>query len=292
MSEKAVLFGNTRSLVGIITDPPESVRDNNLPAIILLNAGILHRVGPHRLYVKMTRNLATMGFVVLRFDFSGIGDSKVRHDNLPFEKSAISETQEAMGFLSTEKGIERFLLIGLCSGAVSAFQTACSDPRAVGAVLINIHRLSTETSEESSYFKNRRLAREYWKRYIFSGKSWLKAITGKSDYRSIMRAMSFQLRSRFSRTQKQTVSSIANKASSALHLLTERDVRLLFVYDEGDSGLDYLHVTLRNKNHELSSFEKLRTEVIPHAGHTFTLLRSQEHLLKVVHDWADAIVQG
>jgi alpha/beta superfamily hydrolase len=69
-----VLFGRTRSLVGIITDPPEAERDPQRPAIVCLNAGIIHRVGPHRLYVKMARTLAAMGFVVLRFDFSGIGD--------------------------------------------------------------------------------------------------------------------------------------------------------------------------------------------------------------------------
>ncbi|MGH7928173.1 MAG: alpha/beta hydrolase, partial [Candidatus Binatia bacterium] len=75
MREEALLLGKTRSLVGILTDPPEAKRSTRLPGIILLNAGIIHRVGPNRMHVKIARTLAPMGFVVVRFDFSGIGDS-------------------------------------------------------------------------------------------------------------------------------------------------------------------------------------------------------------------------
>src|SRR4030095_13226651 len=111
MREEILLLGKTKSLVGIITDPPEAKRSNELPGIILLNAGIIHRVGPNRIHVKIARTLAPMGFVVLRFDFSGIGDSKVRDDNLPFEESGVRETQETMDYLSATRGIKRFYLI-------------------------------------------------------------------------------------------------------------------------------------------------------------------------------------
>ena len=40
---------------------------------------------PSRLYVNMVRDLDTMGFAAIRFDFSGIGNSEVYDDNL-FEK--------------------------------------------------------------------------------------------------------------------------------------------------------------------------------------------------------------
>jgi hypothetical protein len=113
MREEALLFGKTKSLVGIITDPPEVKRSNRLPGIILLNAGIIHRVGPNRMHVKIARTLAAMGFVVLRFDFSGIGDSMFRDDNLPFEESAVRETQETMEYLTATRGIKQFHLIGM-----------------------------------------------------------------------------------------------------------------------------------------------------------------------------------
>ena len=73
--EEPVLLGKSGSLAGIITDPPAHAREASRPAVILLNAGLVHRVGPGRLYVRLSRRLAAHGFVVVRFDLSGIGDS-------------------------------------------------------------------------------------------------------------------------------------------------------------------------------------------------------------------------
>jgi hypothetical protein len=92
VTEEAILFGTQSSLVGVITDPPVARQGRRLPAFLLLNAGLVHRVGPNRLHVKIARMLAAMGYVVCRFDFSGVGDSSVRRDSLPFAQSAISET--------------------------------------------------------------------------------------------------------------------------------------------------------------------------------------------------------
>jgi alpha/beta superfamily hydrolase len=83
MNEEAVHFGSLGSLIGIVTS---AARRNNedKPGVVLLNPGIVHRVGPGRIYVKIARALAEQGFTVLRFDFSGIGDSSVRLDNRRF----------------------------------------------------------------------------------------------------------------------------------------------------------------------------------------------------------------
>src|SRR5437868_10047186 len=134
MREEAVLFGRKAAMVGVISDPPQA-REQNSPAVIFLNAGGLHRVGPSRLYVNMARTLAESGYVVLRFDFSGFDDSESRYDQTPFAKNAITEVHSAMDFLTTTRGVDRFILIGICSGAEVSFETACCDPRVVGAVL-------------------------------------------------------------------------------------------------------------------------------------------------------------
>ena len=77
MTEKALLFGEGKSLVGIVTLPAESSPVDR-PGIVILNAGVLHRVGPNRVHVQMARALAELGFTVLRFDLSSIGDSRAR----------------------------------------------------------------------------------------------------------------------------------------------------------------------------------------------------------------------
>ncbi len=72
--ERPVLLGAHRSLVGIETSPVAPERQPK-PALVILNTGIMHRIGHHRMFVSISRRLAQEGHATLRFDFSGIGDS-------------------------------------------------------------------------------------------------------------------------------------------------------------------------------------------------------------------------
>jgi len=137
VEENIVTFGSNRSLVGVITDPAETPADANRPTFVFSNSGVIHRVGPNRIYVKLARDLASLGFRVLRFDLSGIGDSKTRQDNTPYPQSAVEETRQAMDYLATTFGAERFIVSGICSGAGIALQTARCDDRVCGVVAIN-----------------------------------------------------------------------------------------------------------------------------------------------------------
>ena len=78
MREKVLTFLNNSPLVGIMTEPDAERQMERKPAVLFWNAGFLHRVGPYRLYVDMSRKLAAMGFWAVRFDLSGKGDSKPR----------------------------------------------------------------------------------------------------------------------------------------------------------------------------------------------------------------------
>ena len=62
MNERIIQFGTTGSLIGIVTRPNDDSIDPSKPAVILLNSGIVHKVGPHRLYVKLARAFANNGF--------------------------------------------------------------------------------------------------------------------------------------------------------------------------------------------------------------------------------------
>lgn len=134
--EQAVLIGRSRSLMGIFARPGDagvSVK----PAVIILNTGIVHRVGHHRMYVTMARELAEAGHAVLRFDFSGIGDSPSRADGLALLPACLSEIREAIDWLTDAAGVQEVIVLGLCSGADLALRYGCTDPRVVGLVLLD-----------------------------------------------------------------------------------------------------------------------------------------------------------
>ncbi len=286
MREEVVRFGRGGDIVGIVTNPPEDQSDARLPAILLLNSGMIHRVGPNRLYVKTARTLAAMGFVVLRFDFSGIGDSGARQDSLPFIKSAISETQEAMDKLAASRRVSRFVLAGICSGAIISLRTACCDSRVVGVISINFagHR------SQDGLDYGRTLIRHY-KRIAFSSsfssKTLLKALSGKVDSRSL-RAAARSLLAHFW-TRRQKAQSGENRFADLLRDLIARGVRVTLIHAEGDEGLDFVYLTLGHEMRRWTADGKLELVVIPGANHTFTLLANQADFIKAVVQWAAAL---
>jgi len=285
MREEAVLFGETKSLVGVLTDPPMRNGNHHNAAVILLNPGIVHRVAPGRIYVRMARALAAMGFVVFRFDFSGIGDSAVRYDNLPFDKSAVRETQDAMHFLEATRGVSRFILLGGCSGARISLQTACRDPRVVGAFLINLQM--TEDDDQNSDHITRSAAFYYWNFALFNLKSWCKLLTGKADYRNILRAVGFQARTQFASGGKMSAESIQLAAN--LRMLAERGACVTFLYAESDPRLNDLREAVGRELKQLRALGNVSVQIIPRSDHTFSSLHDQEKLLKEICELIDAI---
>jgi dienelactone hydrolase len=281
MKEEAVLFGNANTLVGTITNPERTI--NDLPAIILLNAGLIHRVGPNRIYVKVARKMAELGILVFRFDHSGIGDSGARTDNLPVDKSVIAETQEAMDYLSAAKGIKRFVLMGICSGAETSAQTACFDPRVEGVILVNTlyYQYSRAIAD--------RVQADYYRRYASHRlDKWFKVFTGSASYGKIFKAIQSQVKNAF-RLGKQHTSSqpshFESELKTMLGSLKERGIQLLLVYNETPYDIVYLEMLAPQTYRQMAKSGQLIVETIPNAGHTFPLLETQDQLCQRIQNW-------
>lgn len=133
--EQAVQLGAEGHLVGVLARP--AAADPARPAVLVLNAGVIHRVGPHRLHVMLCRRLAERGLSALRLDLSGIGDSRAVPGALSFRESSVGDARIAMDWLADEVGATRFVIFGLCSGADNALATAAADPRVAAIVVID-----------------------------------------------------------------------------------------------------------------------------------------------------------
>jgi pimeloyl-ACP methyl ester carboxylesterase len=286
MREDAIHFGASKTLVGIVTDPDEA--ESSRPAVILLNSGIIHRVGPNRLYVTLARRLAQAGFVTLRFDLSGIGDSVVRRDNVPFERSSVLETQEAMAYLAATRGVDRFFLAGICTGAVVAYHTARADHRVLGTVLINGQGYIPESEEAiHAYLATRQRRRYYLGRALYNMKSWRKLATGRVGYGDILSALGFRRDGR--RRAKNLPNTKAGEVAAGFRGLADRGMEMLFLYSAGDLGIEELDVILEGNAAALTSREAVQYRVVEKADHMFTALASQEEFLRCTEDWLQGI---
>lgn len=279
IQERAARFGAYGNLVGIVTPPVGGIPPRG--AFVFLNAGVVHRVGPNRMYVTAARRLAARGFLSVRFDLSGLGDSSSRRDATAFDQAAALDTSDVLSTLQREYGVDRFVLAGLCSGAVAAFRGALADERVVGAVLLNPQGFVL-APEWTTYVAAKAHARRFWRDKLLSPRSWRQALTGKSDYRRIAAV----LRDRFGSAGRQdpVVKSIADGLAADFRRLAERGVRFLLACSEGDFGMDYLTEILGPRFARLDHLDTLQ---LPAGDHSLTLPESQLRFFEGVESWAD-----
>jgi pimeloyl-ACP methyl ester carboxylesterase len=137
--DRAVTFGGGK-MFGVLSEP---LQPREGPCVLILNSGLIYRVGPGRLSVELARSAGGAGLACFRFDLSGLGDSEPRVPPLGPIESVVADAREAMDHLDRHFGYRRFVLVGLCSGAVHAHHIAAADARVVGAALMDGYVYST-----------------------------------------------------------------------------------------------------------------------------------------------------
>jgi len=211
-SVEPVVFPNAagQRLVGILHRP----ETNRAPgtAILLLSPGIKGRVAPHRLYVKLARKLCNAGFTVMRFDFYGLGDSEGELDETLVADVYASvasarymdDTVAAMDWMQGEHRIERFVLCGLCGGAITGMFAGARDPRVDALVGFGIPVV--QYGNEALRHRNLSLGeqgryRRGYLRKLLDWKSWLRLLTFRSDYSVIFKVFWTPFRRVFAKPQ-------------------------------------------------------------------------------------------
>ena len=259
-------FGPDEQIVGILTQPEVSAPT----AVTILNAGVLHRVGPHRLHVSLARRLAELGFTALRLDLGGIGDSVASTDAATFRESAVADTRLALDGLTAQ----RHILFGVCAGADNALATALVDDRVSAIILVDPYVYPTRRATMRALrMKVTRLGPRETLRW------GLGAARRRLEWRLA------KLRDRGVSEPQSGGREAPPMASYRLQLraLVERGVKILAIY----SGI---HGTKYNDEDQLFElFPELRGKVdriyFPHANHTFTELDAQATLIDGVAAW-------
>ena len=292
--EIPLLFGREHGLFGILAEPEDLAAAGKRAetAILMLNVGTNHRVGPNRLYVKMARAWAARGYRSLRFDLAGIGDSRTAAGYAAtrlYSKGSTVDVGAAIERLSG-LGVQRFILVGLCSGAYVAFQTALADPRVTGLVLINPRRLDWKEGEtlqsamqrsyKSSHFYRRALLEASTYRRLFKGEIDVRGIAGRVV--TLTRVRAERAARRLFRQAPAEENVLAN-----MRLLSERGTDILLIVAEADDGLDYLEYHLGPRGRHMQGQPNFRMLMVAGADHTLSQADSQQHVIEAVRDHLD-----
>lgn len=185
IQERTVKLSLEPDLFGILTEPPGGAIVHR-PLVVLLNAGSAYRIGPGRLHVHLARQLASEGFRCLRLDLNGLGDSVTADpalENVTYTPTMFRDIELTLQKLQQDWGVKQVILMGLCSGAYAAFQSAAciANPVLVQSVLINpltfYWKEGMSVDDES---KGQLVAQHYYLGSALKPGKWWKLLTGKS----------------------------------------------------------------------------------------------------------------
>ncbi|HHO59515.1 MAG TPA: alpha/beta fold hydrolase [Thiotrichales bacterium] len=279
MQEEALLLGPARSLAGVFTPATQTRDDQPKTALICLTAGLLHHVGPHRLHVLLARAIAGQGISTLRFDLSGIGDSATRTDGLSAQASSIEEINAAIAELE-KRGYTRFILFGICSGAVQATKVALGNDKIAGLVLLNTGNdtSSSETNPQAG-------AQYYLKRSLWNPRAWKNLVTGRVKYRDLFYTLFAALKHRLINLlpgERQKNLSMEETLKRGVAPFIEQGTAILVVLSDRHAQFFELH---RDAIEALET-EQFKVLMYPQTDHLFTSLAVQQELIEQVCRWS------
>jgi pimeloyl-ACP methyl ester carboxylesterase len=276
IAERAVLLGPRRSLVGILARPA-APGASSPPAIVILNTGIIHRVGPHRLFVLLSRALARTGLTVLRFDFSGIGDSDPRPDGRAPLESCLADISDALDWLEQETSPPRIILVGLCSGADHAVLYGHTDPRVAGLVLVDPSIPATALFYMQ--YIGQRMARL---------RNWISVIRGRSNIVRLWVGHTFAAVWPGGRTRPMTLQNMRMHAD--LERIYQRSVasglQMLAVFTAESTRQTYREQMI-DAFPNVAFGDQLTLEHIPGSDHLFSTDAHRRQLVDMVIGWLE-----
>ena len=286
LMEEPLQFGDGGRLFGILTLPSRSHRKApGLPVFVFLNAGLLHRIGPHRLYVRLARDLSRMGFSSLRVDLAGTGDSP-RRPGLTYSQSVAADFGAISGVLESRLGRLPLVLAGLCSGAHDAVRLTPEEPRVVGMVLLD------PICFPDDGFRARAVVLKYTNhaRYIAWLKRRFKALTipcgGKQEENDSVDVLAPE--DKPTQEQLRAAWGVPNREQlrAAFESIREREGRVISVFTQ--SALEYYNQTGQlGRVLGVDGYQQFCTEVFwPQAEHIYPLDLHRRRLIEEIKNWA------
>ncbi len=267
MSERLVQIGESGALHGVLCTP--SANRAGGASLLLFNAGVVHRIGAHRLNVKIARAMQKEGAPSLRFDLSGLGESPAKSGGVGHQEQATIDISAAVDLLSSEAEAQAVVSLGMCSGADNGYRAALNDERIKGLILLDPYAYPNRMAAAEDMLA-RAASPERWMRKAASLMSAKSDNGGADAVEDLDQARPLPPRTSF---------------GADLKRLTDGGVRILIVYT------GFVRSMISRPSHFFSIFPEYdfgsRIDVVtmPEIDHTYTELSAQSALIGHVGDW-------
>lgn len=260
--ERALTFPCAEeTLVGVLARP-ESPAETG---VVIIVGGPQTRIGSHRQFVLLARQLAAAGYPVLRFDYRGMGDASGDQRDFLAVSEDIGVAIDTL--TSSCPLVKKIVLWGLCDAASAAllYLDETDDPRVSGLILLNPWVRSAESLAQTQiehYYGRRLLEKEFW---------W-KLFTGRLPLLASAREFFTKLRLARTPSPRRPAASFQERMARAWRAFPGRI--LLILAGEDYTAKEFLAVAASDPSWQgLLTQPNVYRQDVPEADHTFSSTR-------------------
>jgi len=229
------------------------------------------------MWVEAARRWAAQGAVCLRLDLKGVGESdgaqRLGTADL-YQDQMVQQIEIAMDSLRSRVGIQRFIVIGLCSGAFWAFHAAIRNPDIRAAIMLNPRLFFWDPEVD-----RRRLLQRTVKG-LSEWDDWYRLARGYVPLEKIKKVAQIALE-RFQARGRDRQRQIHPHAMARAWAALERNqTHITLIFTEGEPLLTEMHQEGQMPPETCPRIQCLR---VANGGHTFRPLWAQ----KLAHELMD-----
>lgn len=277
--ERVIVFGCEGSeLIGILHDA--AIERQSGYGVVVVVGGPQYRVGSHRQFVLLARDLARAGHVVLRFDYRGMGDSTGRSPGFENVGADLRAAVEAL--IRETPAVSRIAVYGLCDAASAAMIWGVTDTRIDRLIVVNpwVRTAAGEAGAFVRHYYGRRLLQaSLWKKVLSGGFAFGPAIRDLlAKVVAARRAEAPRDGGRGETFQQKMLAGFSTFNGKILVVLSEDD--LTAKEFEALSGSDPAWRRSMSRS-------TVRVCHIPESDHTFSTLSAKESLQRTVREWLE-----
>jgi hypothetical protein len=188
---------------------------------------------------------------------------------------------QALDLLGARGAAERFVLLGLCSGADNSLRAALRDPRVAGAVLIEGYAFGSR-AYRLDYYSRRLIRIETWRRLVHGRISLKDAVAGLGGIRPRRPAP----RDEPDDAERFFKMPPADRIVADLRELAARGTELLFVLTRDSPSQYNFRRIIKPEIRRGPLQARVEVKTFRDTDHTFSRLRLRAQLVELVGDWA------
>ena len=289
LTEHPVFVCPERGLFGIVTEPPSG--EARRRGVILLNGGATYHIGPNRLYVSLARRWAQHGYVVLRLDLAGLGESAPapgRPGSEVFPPSAIEDIRSAIEHLRDQYAVRDITVGGLCSGAYHSLRAAVSGLPVSRVLMVNPQNFFWKEGMAISDLQLAEIVHNpgVYRERLLSGAYWRRLLTGRVNIWRVVKIyvhrVWFAVKTSLRDLARYLHIHLSRDLGRELAEVAARGVRIVFAFSRGDVGIDLLRLQGGSSLKRLG--DSCRIHIVDGADHIFSQGSARRALEGILSD--------